>query len=268
MTDYILREYEPGDIPVLSELWIECFGDTPGFVKSFFDALPHMGGGIVALRGGEILGAAYTINGLELVCGSTARRIGYIYGVGVGERFRGCGIGAALDREVYALSKKLGAGIVSTLPAEESLYGWYESVIGMRVRLYRRLHSVISAAGFHVSPAGAAEYAAAREKLLSAVPHIRLSPAAMEFQGALLGEYGGGFFTFDGGIAAACMDGRRAQIRELICSDTCADAAAAAVGAALGAEAADVFFPAENGELYIAADGELPAGCVWNLSFD
>ena len=51
--------------------------------------------------------------------------------------------------------------------------------------------------------------------------------------------------------------------------DTAAeDAAAAAIGAYLGAETAELFLPAEKGEAYIAADGDIPAGCVWGLSFD
>ena len=97
MSDFELREYRRDDVPALSALWTECFGDGPGFTEKFFAALPGMGSGVAAVRGGEILGAAYTLNAQELVCGEDVRRVGYIYGVGVGERFRGCGIGAALD---------------------------------------------------------------------------------------------------------------------------------------------------------------------------
>ena len=88
MSDFELREYRPDDVPALSALWTECFGDGPGFTEKFFAALPGMGSGVAAVRGGEILGAAYTLNAQELICGEGVRRVGYIYGVGVSARAR------------------------------------------------------------------------------------------------------------------------------------------------------------------------------------
>ena len=93
MSDFELREYRRDDVPALSALWTECFGDGPGFTEKFFAALPGMGSGVAAVRGGEILGAAYTLNAQELVCGEGARRVGYIYGVGVSARARSQGVG-------------------------------------------------------------------------------------------------------------------------------------------------------------------------------
>ena len=46
-------------------------------------------------------------------------------------------------------------------------------------------------------------------------------------------------------------------------------AAAASIGAAMGAKDYILYSPAPEGEPYIAAlPGSVPAGCVWNLSFD
>ena len=57
MTDMVVyREYRAEDIPALSALWKECFGDSDGFIRKFFAALPSIGGGAVA----EILQARHT----------------------------------------------------------------------------------------------------------------------------------------------------------------------------------------------------------------
>ena len=269
MSDFELREYRRDDVPALSALWTECFGDGPGFTEKFFAALPGMGSGVAAVRGGEILGAAYTLNAQELVCGEGARRVGYIYGVGVSARARSQGVGGALVHAVRALSLNLGAQVISTLPAEASLYAWYEKLLGVTPRLYRARRQIACRAASPVTPLSAAEYAHRREELLHGRPHLRLSACSMEFEGQLLAEYGGGFFAAEGGIGAAYLDDGTALVRELLCASPAAeDAAAAASGAYLGAETAELFLPAEKGEAYIAADGDIPAGCVWGLSFD
>ena len=46
MSDFELREYRRDDVPALSALWTECFGDGPGFTEKFFAALPGMGSGV------------------------------------------------------------------------------------------------------------------------------------------------------------------------------------------------------------------------------
>lgn len=275
MSDFSLREYRADDIPALKALWLACFDDTPRFVDEFFAALPAIGGGVLAEADGAIQGAAYTIDALELVCvGTVSAKVGYIYGVGVYEAARGQGIGAALDHAIYKLSRARGADIVATLPAEDSLYGWYEDILGVKTALYRESRI------FDCAPRGkayaqaarisAAEYGAARESLLSNAPHIRLSPAALEFEEALLREYGGGLYAVSGGIAAGCMEGGRSVIKELLLDADVPgkQAAGCAVGAAMGADVLTLLIPAESGEKYIAADASLPAGCVWNLSFD
>ena len=145
----------------------------------------------------------------------------------------------------------------------------YEKLLGVTPRLYRARRQIACRAASPVTPLSAAEYAHRREELLRGRPHLRLSACSMEFEGQLLAEYGGGFFAAEGGIGAAYLDDGTALVRELLCvSPAAGDAAAAAIGAYLGAETAELFLPAEKGEAYIAADGDIPAGCVWGLSFD
>lgn len=268
MSGFALREYRAGDVSALSALWYDCFGDSEGFIKSFFDALPALGGGIVAHCGEEIAGAAYALCCQTLIGGGSERRAGYIYGVGVNRRFRSLGIGAALTRAACTLSKRLGAEIVATLPAEESLYGWYEKTAGLSVQLYRERRAVECASLLPVTPLTATDYSARRETLLHDTVHLRLTDAAAEFEGALLREYGGGYFAVSDGAAAVCMEDGRAVIKELLCPCGSIGEAAASLGAHLSAREALLFLPAERGEKYIAADTSLPSGCIWGLSFD
>lgn len=275
MNDVILREYTAQDIPALSALWRRAFDDTPGFIAEFFEALPTIGLGVAAEFDGEIVGAAYAITGLALIAPDEgeACHIAYIYGVATDAPWRSQGIGARLVNEAAARARARGARVICTLPAEDELYDWYARAAGLSMRLRRAERYISCPAPGALPPAGqisAGEYLARREALLAGRAHVRLSPAAMEFQARLLREYGGGLFALaSGGIAAAYLDGGRALIRELICPDAAsADEEAARVCAAIGAAGAVIYSAAPEGAAYIAADAPLPADLVWNLSFD
>lgn len=265
------REYRAEDIPALSALWKECFGDSDGFIKSFFAALPSIGCGAVAEVGGEVAGAAYAITAQELVTPhGGARRVGYIYGVGVHERFRGLGLGIGVTETAARLARGRGTEIIATLPADEGLYKFYERTLGARRQLCRERVRIAPAEGAEVTRINSEEYLRRREALLAEQVHLRPDGAAMAFEEAMLTEYSGGLFAVNDGIAAAYIDGEHAIISELLLPNGQGNAReyAAAVCAALGAAAGELFLPSARGESYIAADCAIPADCVWNLSFD
>lgn len=138
MTDMIVREYRPEDIPALSALWARVFGDSVALIGDFFRLLPDMGTGLAAEADGEIAGAAYIITGMELAdCGNRPPVCGYIYAVAVEERFRGLGLGGRLTLAAAEKGRERGASIICTLPAESALYNWYEKLLGVQCALYR-----------------------------------------------------------------------------------------------------------------------------------
>ena len=97
MTDCTLREYTPADVPALSMLWREVFGDPLRMTAELFALLPDMGSCVVAERDGRLLGAATVLNGFELVTRQKKRPVvGYLYAVMAKESARGRGIGTAL----------------------------------------------------------------------------------------------------------------------------------------------------------------------------
>ena len=273
MAETVLRPVQPGDLPALTALWARIFGDGEELIAEFLRLLPEMGGGVAAVCGGRLAGAAYAVTALALSePGKEPRRCGYIYAVAVAEEYRRLGLGRALTRAAADLARKQGAEILCTLPAENSLYPWYEEVLGTQCALWRTFEPIRCQSGPPVRAIGAEAYGKYREALLAGRPHLCLAPPALAFQRELCRAYGGGFFLVQNAIAAAYLDGEKAVIRELLCPEgETPEAAAAAVGAALGVLEAIVCRRAgkTDGEPYIAAlPGGLPEGCVWNLSFD
>ena len=270
MADYILRETRAEDYAALKELWQRCFGDPPRLIERFFGLLPELGRGVTAVYRGRAVGASYVLTGLRLVTAQGAEKsCGYIYAVAVDESCRGMGIGGALSAAAAEAARKAGAEMICTLPAEDSLYGWYEKLIGVKCALRRTARQVKACAGADCLPISAAEYESLREKLLRGKAHIRFPKAYLEFQRELCTQYGGGFYSLRGGIAAAYREGDSAFIRELIMPDGAdRDSAAAAVAGALGAEWALCFEPDPDGEKFMAADSPLPPDCQWNLALD
>lgn len=264
-----VRLIRPADTEALASLWARVFGDPEELARAFLRLLPGMGFGLCAEQDGAVVGMAYMVTGLELLEPGRSRSCAYLYAVAVEERCRGLGLGRELTQEAARLARERGAELLCTLPASPSLYGWYEGLIGLRRALSRRRRELSPSEPLPLEPLSAEEYGRRREALLAGLPHLRPNAAALAFQEELLRCYGGGFYALPGGLAAAYREEGALLVRELLCAPA-SDAArlAAGLGAALGAEGVRLFEPAAEGEPYLAADTALPAGTVWNLSFD
>ena len=270
MSDAVIREYRGGDIPEMSALWQAVFGDSEGLVNSFLRLLPGMGTAAVAEINGKIAGAAYAVTGMELVSADgKAQPCGYIYAVAVASEFRGSGTGRALTERSAELARARGAEVICTLPAEESLYAWYKTILGTECALHRQRFEVKAADIVPVQSLSAAEYGQRCEALLKDRCRLRPAHTTLEFQRRFCEELGGGLYAC-GGICSAYLEDGAAVIKELIApKGTDAAAIAASIGAALGTERAVYYLPAPDGEPYLAAiPGSIPPDCVWNITFD
>jgi len=271
MADCTLREYRAADIPALSFLWRDVFGDPLAFTAEFYALLPEMGSAIVAERDGKPVGAAHVLDGFALAGrrGKPAA-VGYLYGVMVAPEYRSLGIGKALTLEAAALAKKRGCALLCTLPADAPLYGWYHRLLGFACVLHRREYEVGCQALAQTEEVNAAEYMRLREQLLEGKAHLCPTQTTLEFLRRFCRFYGGGLYASAGGICAAELDGDVCVIKELLAPapEDCV-AIAASVGKLLGAKKTVYYLPARDGESYIAArPGSIPADCVWNIAFD
>lgn len=271
MTENNIREYRPEDRAALTALWRQVFGDPEAVVAAFFDALPRMGIGAVAEAEGRPVGAAYVLDAMDVVdAAGRERRCGYLYAVAVAPEHRHQGLGAALSQKAASLSQAGGAELICTLPAERSLYDWYEETLGLGCALHRKQYAVTARPCQTAERLCPGDYLARREALLAGVPHLRPAPAVMDFAGQFYALFGGGLYACGGGLCATYVDDGRALIRELIAPAGVAAAdVAAALCAALGCQAGQYMLPDSQGEPYLSAPaGVLPPDCVWNLSFD
>lgn len=271
MTEYIIRQYRPGDRAALTALWRQVFGDPEAVVAAFFDALPQMGIGAVAEAEGRPVGAAYVLDALAVVdAAGRERRCGYLYAVAVAPEHRHQGLGAALSQKAADISLSRGTEFICTLPAEASLYAWYEEILGLGCALHRKPYAVTARPVWPAERLCPEDYLARREVLMAGVPHLRPAPAVMDFAGQFYALFGGGLYACGGGLCAVYVDDGRALIRELIAPAGAAAAdVAAALCAALGCREGQYMLPDSQGEPYLSAPaGVLPPDCIWNLSFD
>jgi predicted N-acetyltransferase YhbS len=270
MSEYTLREYKAEDSSALNNLWQQVFGDPEALVAQFLRRLPELGVGAVAVAEGKAVGAAYCLDGELCLSDGSVRPLGYLYAVAVSPEHRHQGLGARLSELAAELSTKRGAEFICTLPAEQSLYAWYQEIIGVSCALHRRAATVAAEAHLGCERLSAQEYLRRRELLLSGKNHLRLSPAAMEFAELFYSAFGGGLYGCGAGLCAAYSDGKTVLIKELLCPDgVSAQSMAASLAAQLGCGKAVFYLPAADGEAYIAApEGCLPGDCIWNLSFD
>ena len=195
-SDFTIREYRAGDVPALSFLWQDVFGDPLSFTAEFYALLPNMGSAVVAEKDGKLVGAAHVIDGLELV-GRRKKAVtaGYIYAVMVAAEYRSLGIGKALTTEIAALAKKRGAGLLCILPADAPLYGWYHRLLGFECVLHRKEFEVGCAARAQVTELDAAQYMQRREQLLQGKNYLRPTIPTMEFQRRFCKFFGGGLYA-------------------------------------------------------------------------
>ena len=114
-----LRPPRPGEESALRSLFTEAFGD-----KAFTDLFFRTGYSpqrCLAAFDGDLLAALHWFD-----CSLEDKKAAYVYGIAAFRRCRGQGIGSALIRFAIDHLKALGYGIIALVPAEESLFPYYE----------------------------------------------------------------------------------------------------------------------------------------------
>ena len=263
-----IREYTPDNTGALRALWCGVFGDPPELVDCFFELLPSMGTGFVAEHDGELFGAAYVLDAFLHLPDSSTKKLAYIYAVAVEESARGQGIGAELTRACMRSAWEYSADICCTLPAEDSLYGWYESRFGLRAASRCSYETVEAGAETEgIRRLSADEYGFLREDLLKGTAHVGFYYGYLRFQEEIFTSSAGGFFEYGGGIACGYVENDTLYIKEALGDGP---EFIPALCSALGAHSAVIRRASQSGERYIAAyeSRDFPPDTVWNLTLD
>ena len=266
MTEPVIRQYQPEDIPALSRLWQATFGDSEEFIAGFFRFLPGMGTALCLEMGGEIIGEISLITDLSLLLpNGPEMRIGYVYALAVAESFRGCGYGRALTEALADLARSTGTELLSTLPATDSLYDFY-AAHGL-THILSVTQQVVPAAEAPAVRLDCADYLTYRETALAGESHLHLGETAAAFQQFLCTCYGGGLFAAAGGVCSATAEDGLCRISEVL--SPCPEATAAAVAHVLGCDRAVFTLPSADGagNKFLCLDREIPAQTVWNITF-
>ena len=269
MTEYEIREHRAEDLPGLKELWKRVFEDSEEYIEAFFRLLPRLGLALVAEAQGRLLGSAYLLFPGKLCPGG--EKCSLIYAVAVDEAWRKAGIGGALVRALSERAEAMGCRHIAVLPAELSLYHWYEKTGDFRCSLYRQRLSFEAKPLLPVESIDAKEYDQRREAYLAERLHLEFEQEALRLEESLCRAYGGGLYAFPGGIGAAYGEGEKARIVELLCEKEQIEAAAASLAAFMGKDRAECLLETDKsrGEPYIAAkENSLPAGLCWGPAFD
>lgn len=190
----LIRKAEPSDQKSLKKLWQLCFYDPAAYIDSFFEKLyPYGQAWLAEGPGGEPAAMAMGLELMELRCPDRSPLpCRYLYAVATGPTFRRAGLGAALSR---ATASDL------VLPAEESLYAYYEK-LGFQDFFYVKEFSVepgaaVQNVGNLPEPCSPEEYKRIREARLCGRIHLDFCAAAIAYQKQL-----GELYALCGGCAA------------------------------------------------------------------
>lgn len=272
MPDAHIRRAVPADLPALTQLWQTAFGDPPELIAAFYDRFPPETAAWVVEDEGRATTAAHLLGGKLHTSGGAVRPCTYVYAVSTAPERQGRGYASALMRR-FAADADAGGCILYTLPAEPSLYGWYQTVMGTtQTARGERLH-ITREPDMQclpdVEPVSAQEYAALRERVLHGSAHVELSAELLAFQADLCDLCGGALVRVGSGCAAVERDAGRLLIKELLGTETAP--AAQALLAAFGAQEAQLCTQCPGGTQALAA--YRPFSCaepdvLWGLYLD
>ena len=173
MPDMRIRRAAPADLPVLTRLWQAAFGDPPELIERFYRRFPPAKAAWVVEAGGCIVTAAHLLEGRLHTADGGVLPCAYVYAVSTDPAHQGNGYASALMRR-FAMDADVSGRVLYTLPAEASLYKWYQAVMGTtqtargeRIRIARQQTAGTLPSVTRIS---APEYAVLRAQQLQGKP--------------------------------------------------------------------------------------------------
>ena len=184
----MFRTSQPTDLPGISALWQEAFGDGPEAVRAFFAHFPQCIS-YVAEDDGQIVSMVHALPRIL----SPDIPAAYLYAVATAKTHRGQGLCRKLM--AFAEEELAKAGIETTVltPGEPSLFRFYEN-LGYRTGFFRKRTPFRGG-----EPISLTEYNRRREELLK-IPHMVCTERFLQYAQSI---YDLKFYKTPTGIAAA-----------------------------------------------------------------
>lgn len=272
MPDMRIRRAATADLPELTRLWQAAFGDPPELIERFYRRFPPETAAWVVEAGGCVVTAAHLLEGRLHTADGGVLPCAYVYAVSTDPARQGNGYASALMRR-FAMDADASGYVLYTLPAEASLYKWYQAVMGTTQTAHGERICIArqQAAGAlpNVTRISAQEYAALRARLLQGRAYAEPSVALLDFQADLCAMSGGALVHVGSGCAVVERDGDTLIIKELLGADTAS--AAQALLAAFDARNAQLCIQKQDGAQPLAAYrpfSRADADAYWGLYLD
>ena len=252
-----IRTARAADMANEIALWSLVFGDDDAYIMLYYNTCYRPDDAIVLLEDGRLVSMALCPPvGLKIPGGKVARGA-YIYALATAPEARGKGYARKLLMFAHDHFKRLGMDFSATVPAEESLFCFFQSVgYGPQFlcdeRRYMRC-DLSKASGASAELCDSKVYNATRLCFNFKQPAITYDESLILWQQEVSVLAGAHLFRIEAGgdigcAAAEYMDGGMVIIKELLISQPNADAAVSALSRVLPADAYIVRTPADGSE--------------------
>ncbi len=221
MCDAVLRPWRAEDVPQLTALWQDAFGDDDDYIRTYHGLVLRPGGCVVAQADGRVVSAMYVMDGPNLaIAPGEKRTAAYTYALATLPPYRGRGIGAAVYKACVAAALDR-ADVACVLPAEPGLYPFYERAAANIPLSYARearfsRQELGTLRQDDVTPVSAAAYAARREAVLAGRPHATMNQCFLDLLAYHRQRFEGGLFVSASGAAAAEVTDGVCAVSELL----------------------------------------------------
>lgn len=247
-----MRRAREGDRAAVSSLWARVFGDGAQTQEGFYRLCAPFGETLTLWAEGG-LGAMLLPVPAALRCpNGRALRSVYLYALAVEPALRGQGFGGAVMRYAAELSRQAGADCTLLVPAQPSLFGYFEG-LGYEPAFFRRVWTpeAENPSGPAPVPVSPGEYGALRRGWLAGRTFGDWGDGPLAFQGELSRASGGGLLRLElphgPGCAAVELEAGAALVKELLCAPEDLDGAAGVLTLAFPGRVLRVSLPPWHG---------------------
>lgn len=179
----IIRKPTWADLPRLTELWQEAFGDDREDVENFQETAFSCDRALLAQEQNPVAGIYW------MDAQIAGQKVAYLYALAVQKAYRSRGIGKRLLEKTMEILKEEGYQAAILVPGEESLYTYYEKAGFVPFGKTQKLSIEKKVPGLPAKKISPEIYLALRQKVN---PDVQWTEAAISYLGRFCDFYTGG----------------------------------------------------------------------------